>query len=699
MFHSTIRNMSLPLIATLVLVLSTNLVSYSWFGSFPPMSTSRSSPTQTSVPPLSFACDQPKPVSTPGKITLAGVGYGPYHTGQDPNFGISPSSDEVGADMPTLASLTNYIRIYSSLGPADEIIHDAEKTHLCVNLGIWLGKYPNGTIEANAREMAAGEQLASSTAVRSLTVGNEVLLRGDMSEGQLIAAIEQVRAHLSRAVPITVADDFSQWLAHPNLAKHVDFITVHIYPFWNGVPIDDAIHFLDMKYKQVQAAFPGKPIVIGETGWPDAGPPQRGAVPSAVNQALYFKAFVQWAQQNRVSYFYFDAFDEEWKTTESGVGTHWGLYQNDGHIKSHFKNVLLEAAPATIHQRSFRDVYAGSSLETPFDLGIDTSQHQYGWLTAKDGVLTLAYPPAQLWGTMFITVGKPVPPGHRPSIDLSQYHSLSVDIRAEVDGQCVRLGIKDRTQPDDSSEITAQQCLTTRWSTVNLPLDAFANVDLTHLYVALEVVFLGTSSETVELRNIRYSPTSVSPLSSPKPQSPFNVYTDLGDPGNHYIPTGWMGDYKDITMAQNWTANPHSGKTCIRVVYSSVASQGNGWAGVYWQDPANNWGKTPGPIGYDLSNLSKLTFWVRGGVGGERIEFKVGGISTDSGGNPLPYGDSLKTPVSTGVITLTASWQRVTIDLTGKDLTHIIGGFAWVANTTNNPNGATFYLDDIVYST
>jgi exo-beta-1,3-glucanase (GH17 family) len=674
-------------------------------------------PTPSSVPklPTAFACDQSKPVPAPGNITLTGLGYGPYHTGQDPNFGISPSEEEVAADMPTLASLTNYIRIYSSLGPADEILREAEKTHLCVNLGIWLGKYPKGTAEANAREMAAGEQLASNPAVRSLTVGNEVLLRKDMSEGQLIAAIEEVRAHLQRAhlqraVPITVADDFNQWLAHPNLAKHVDFITVHIYPFWNGVSIDDAIHFLDMKYRQVHRAFPGKPIVIGETGWPDAGPPQGGsiptpttggtptashpqggAVPSPVNQARYFKAFVQWAQQNGVFYFYFDAFDEKWKTSESGVGTHWGLYQTDGHVKSQVKDVLPEADPETIRQRSFRDVYVGSSLEAPFDLGIDTSGHQHGWLAAGDGVLTLAYPPEQLWGALFITAGKPVPPGNRPSIDLSPYQSLSLDIRAEVDGQCVRLGIKDRTQPDDGSEITVQECLTTQWSTVSLPLDAFANVDLTRLYVVLEVVFLGTSSETVELRNIRYSPAQVPALSLPQPQSPFNVYTDLGDPGNHYAPTGWMGDYQDITMTQDWTADPHSGRTCIRVVYSGAASQGNGWTGVYWQDPVNNWGKTPGPIGYDLSNLSKLTFWVRGDRGGERIEFKVGGITG-------PYGDSLQPALSTGVLTLTTSWQLVTIDLTGQDLTHIIGGFVWVANTTNNPNGATFYLDDIVYS-
>lgn len=169
-----------------------------------------------------------------------------------------------------------------------------------------------------------------------------------------------------------------------------------------------------------------------------------------------------------------------------------------------------------------------------------------------------------------------------------------------------------------------------------------------------------------------------------------NSRIHLGDPENHYAPTGWMGDYQDITMTQNCADDPHSGRTCIRVVYSGAASQGNGWAGVYWQDPVNNWRKAPGSIGHDLSNFSRLTFWVRGDRGCERIEFKVGGITG-------PYGDSLQPALSTGVLTLTTSWQLVTIELTGQDLTHIIGGFVWVANTTNNPNGATFYLDDISY--
>ena len=467
----------------------------------PPGPVVTATPIPTFAPiPLSAACTQRKPAT--GKLSLTGLAYSPYHTGQDPTGGIFPSDEEVNADMPTIASLTNYIRIYSSTGPANAIIQAASADHVCVALGISLGRYP----DTNAAEMMAGIKLASNAAVRVIVVGNEVLLRGDMSEGQLIAAIEEVRAHLSRPVPITVADDFNQWLAHPNLAKHVDFITVHIYPFWNGVPIDDAIQFLDMKYRQVQAAFPGKPIIIGETGWPDAGPSHGLAVPSAENQARYLRAFINWAQSHQVQYFYFEAFDEGWKTSEGGVGTHWGLYQIDGHVKSQFKDVLPEAAPITIRQRSFRDVYVGSGLETPFALGIDTSQHQYGWLTTEDGVLTLDYPEGQSWGAVLITAGWPVPPGNRPSLDLSAYHSLVVDLRTSVRGQCIRIGIKDRTQPDNGSEITVQECLTTQWSTITLPLKEFADVDLTHLYVVFEIVFQGTSGFTVELRNIRYSP-------------------------------------------------------------------------------------------------------------------------------------------------------------------------------------------------
>ena len=186
-------------------------------------------------------------------------------------------------------------------------------------------------------------------------------------------------------------------------------------------------------------------------------------------------------------------------------------------------------------------------------------------------------------------------------------------------------------------------------------------------------------AETAVRRDLRYAPM------------PFAVYTNGGDPGNHYIPSGYMGDYQAVTMNQYWTGHPHRGKTCIRVTYSGAAPEGAGWAGVYWQSPVDNWGTVPGPTGYNLSRARRLTFWVRGTTGAERVQFLVGGITGR-------YGDSLQPAVKTPVLRLSTAWQRVTITLTGRNLTHIIGGFGWVASSQQDPQGAVFYLDDIVYS-
>lgn len=168
---------------------------------------------------------------------------------------------------------------------------------------------------------------------------------------------------------------------------------------------------------------------------------------------------------------------------------------------------------------------------------------------------------------------------------------------------------------------------------------------------------------------------------------PFPVYTDGRSPDNHYNPSGYMGDYADITMNNSWFSNPHSGTTCIKIVYTNVASQGARWAGVYWLNPANNWGERQG--GFDLTGATKLTFWVRGEKGDERIEeFKIGGITG-------LYTDSDLAGI--GPVMLTTEWKMCEIDLRGKDLSYISGGFCWSTNLDVNPEGVTFYLDDIRY--
>jgi len=185
------------------------------------------------------------------------------------------------------------------------------------------------------------------------------------------------------------------------------------------------------------------------------------------------------------------------------------------------------------------------------------------------------------------------------------------------------------------------------------------------------------------------------PTPSPTPEA-FYIYKDADSPDNHYKPTGYMGDVGDIHINEAFKENPHLGKTCIRVVYDAEGKGPNEcpypgpcrWAGVYWQEPPNNWGKDAlwAGRGFDLSGYNRMVFWARA----DRptvVEFKVGGINE-------PYGDSLIYPRGIHA-DLTEGWQDFEIDLTGADLTHIIGGFVWVTNWDMNPDGITFYLDDI----
>ena len=165
------------------------------------------------------------------------------------------------------------------------------------------------------------------------------------------------------------------------------------------------------------------------------------------------------------------------------------------------------------------------------------------------------------------------------------------------------------------------------------------------------------------------------------------IYTDAKSPDNHYTPSGWMGDFGDIKFNDTYMEKPHGGSTSVQIIYTNKATQGARWAGIYWQNPPNNWGMRPG--GYDLTGAKKVTFWARGEKGGERIEeFKIGGITGE-------YADSDVAGI--GPVVLTTDWQQFTIDLEGKDLSSISGGFCWATNLDVNPDGATFYLDDIRY--
>jgi hypothetical protein len=166
------------------------------------------------------------------------------------------------------------------------------------------------------------------------------------------------------------------------------------------------------------------------------------------------------------------------------------------------------------------------------------------------------------------------------------------------------------------------------------------------------------------------------------------VYEDSDSKDNHFAPTGWMGDYSDIKIKSEWTENTHSGKTCIKITYSGEMKQNAGWGGIYWQFPNGNWGQNK-KGGVNLTGAKALTFWAKGDKGGEIIsEFKMGGITGE-------FGDTDSRSI--GPVTLSNKWEKYSVNLTGADLTNIIGGFCWAASKDDNPNGFVIYLDDIQY--
>ena len=169
---------------------------------------------------------------------------------------------------------------------------------------------------------------------------------------------------------------------------------------------------------------------------------------------------------------------------------------------------------------------------------------------------------------------------------------------------------------------------------------------------------------------------------------PLIIYKDKGTRENHYVPSGFMPDGKCLTFDDMHQEGCTEGKTCIKIFYDVACSRnGQKWVGIFWLNPANNWGNRKG--GFNLNGAEKLTFWARGEKGGERIEeFKIGGITGD-------YPDTDTAVI--GPVVLTPEWRQYSIDLRGKDLSYISGGFSWATNVDVNPQECTFYLDHIQY--
>jgi len=266
----------------------------------------------------------PSPLGSDGRLDC--VSYAPFRGAQSP---LEPatrvSADQIDDDLARLSRITNCVRTYSTGNGLDQIPAIAARHGLKVTLGLWLSSHP----DKNAREVETAIALANRhrETVRAVVVGNEVLLRGEMAASDLAATIRRVKRQVP--VPVTYADVWEFWLRYRDVYEAVDFVTIHILPYWEDFPVSarDAAAHVDSIRSRLVASFPGKEVVIGETGWPSNGRMRAGALPSPADQARVIHEVMAAARRGSYSVNAIEAFDQPWKRRlEGSVGGHWGLF-------------------------------------------------------------------------------------------------------------------------------------------------------------------------------------------------------------------------------------------------------------------------------------------------------------------------------------------------------------------------------------
>lgn len=254
--------------------------------------------------------------------------YSPFDKDQSPfDKPLQLRQARIDADLALLAERFACVRTYSMEG-LEAVPALARKHGLRLLLGAWVSSDPQATRREIDRLIDAAR--ANADLVDAVIVGNEALLRKEVTAGQLVALIDEVKAAVP--VPVTYADVWEFWLRHPEVAPAVDFLTIHLLPYWEDEPtgIEGALEQVAQVRRLFGNSFAPKDILIGETGWPSEGRQRETALPSRINQALFTRGFVEMAEANGWRYNLIEAFDQPWKRlSEGAVGGYWGLYDAD----------------------------------------------------------------------------------------------------------------------------------------------------------------------------------------------------------------------------------------------------------------------------------------------------------------------------------------------------------------------------------
>ncbi len=282
--------------------------------------------------------------------TLKSVSFSAYRADDDPiavrqnpllEDSKLPPRSSLDSDLALLADKVAAVRTYSEMEGLDQVPELAAKYGLEVIPGAWIDQRMGKNEEEIRRLIRVARDNPN---VKRVIVGNESVLTGRATAAELIRYIRRVRAALPARIQVTTAEPWHIWLSHPELVDAVDFITVHILPYWERLPVGRAMDFFVEKYDAVARAYPGKHIFVGEIGWPSAGKSFGAAEPSLVNQALFLRRFVNYAAEHNIDYNIVEAFDQPWKVQLDGdpVEKHLGIWSADRQPKFSWIGPVIE---------------------------------------------------------------------------------------------------------------------------------------------------------------------------------------------------------------------------------------------------------------------------------------------------------------------------------------------------------------------
>src|ERR1700733_8168215 len=283
-----------------------------------------------------WALKNPATTAASVEDRLASVSYNRFEG--SPSSGRTVPEARIRTDLTAIAGQAKAIRTYASTQGLERVPKIAAELGLDVTVGVWIG--PDSA--RNEREIASALDLGRHNPnVKRLVVGNETVFRHEHTAAELVQFVQRVKKE--SPVPVASAENWRIFIEHPELGNAVDQIFAHIIPYWEGLPKETAVDRSLEIYDQLQAAFPGKTIVVGELGWPSAGRNFEQSMPGPITQAVVLRNFVARATALDIDYNIIEAIDQPEKLFEGNVGPYWGILNASLRPKFAWTGQLVDA--------------------------------------------------------------------------------------------------------------------------------------------------------------------------------------------------------------------------------------------------------------------------------------------------------------------------------------------------------------------